>query len=56
MVVMCKVNPKTNMLTFITVKDRQVFKNYSTRRWQDAERAAVKKRYKSCPLFTSAKQ
>lgn len=26
MVVMCKVNPKTNMLTFITVKDRQVFK------------------------------
>lgn len=26
MVVMCKVNPKTNMLTFITEKDRQVFK------------------------------
>lgn len=26
MVVMCKVNPETNMLTFITGKDRQVFK------------------------------
>lgn len=26
MVMMCKVNPKTNMLTFLTAKDRQVFK------------------------------